>query len=458
MADTRNNAPRHPNALGLLRALVGDWVFLPAETRATQEFLDKNGFLIVRVLKDWKQVGLNRAGHRAFTDLAKLISKDNPTLERAVQYSDFKDKLFSLAAMAHEGADTTALDHSDVEKLDAGITEWLKENAVSRTVIVPCAITPWPSPRFSIGPVRFIFLEDVKTSELFPRDETWKFDEEQFSKYLKETADRDGNWLAAVDVDGCATLKAIEIGQLAVDLAITGIQVSAPRSGVKTMARINKMRGRAFETTITLRDGNYGWGHSNKSPGLSIGNGYMQEIQRVAQRTFTSVGNRVAGFTSGQFGLPNIEGAWCDAAYWLHEGLSESVDSISVAKLETALEVLLGAESTQGSEAKILKALHTFFGLSPEQPITPGSDMTTKQYAKEFVTGRSRVLHGTLSTLSSNLAELRDSLEYMGTTLVRSMAIEIDEYLAAGESKDDVGVFLDWVRAIRDQRKQTANG
>ncbi len=237
---------------------------------------------------------------------------------------------------------------------------------------MPCAITPWLSPRFSIGPVRFIFLEDVKTSELFPRDETWKLDQDQFTKFLKETAERDGTWIAAVDVDGCATLKAIEIGQLAVDLAITGIQVSAPNARIKTMSRINKMRGRAFDTTITLRNGIYGWGHSNNSPGLTIGKGYMQEIQRVAQRTFTSVGNRVAGFTTGQFRLPVIEGAWCDAAYWLHEGLAETVDSISVAKLETALEVLLGAESTSGSEAKILKALQTFFGLSPDQPITLG--------------------------------------------------------------------------------------
>jgi len=181
----------------------------------------------------------------------------------------------------------------------------------------------------------------------------------------------------------------------------------------------------------------------------------MQEIQRIAQRTFTSVGNRVAGFASGQFRLPVLEGAWCDGAYWMHEGLAENIDSISVAKLETALEVLLGAESSKGSEAKMLKALHTFFGLAPENPITPGSNITTKRYAKDLVGGRSRVLHGTLSTLSSNLVQLRDQLEFMATTLVRSTAIEIDEYLADGQVADDIDAFLEWVRTARGKRTQT---
>jgi len=450
-----SGAPRHPNALGLLRTLVRAWVFLPAGTGpVTQEFLQANGFSTVRVLEGWGLVGLSHVGHRAFIEFAKLIAAQNPAINRAVKYSDVQDKLFALTAAAHKGADPDALDHNDVEKLSIAIQEWLKQKTGSRTVIVPCAITPWPSPRFSIGPVRFIFLKDAKTSELFPRNDTWELDQDQFAKFLDETAQRDGNWLAAVDVDGCATKKAIEIGELAVDLAITGIQVSAPNAGVKTMARINQMRGRAFDTTITVRDGRYGWGHSNKSPGISIGQGYMQEIQRVAQRTFTSVGNRVTGFTSGQYRLPLLEGAWCDAAYWLHEGLSEPVDSIAVAKLETALEVLLIAESSRGSEAKILLALEVFFGLSPEMPITPVSDITTKQYAKDLVGGRSRVLHGTLSTLSSNLTELRGQLEYMGTTLVRSSAIEIDEYLAAGKTNDDIDVFLGWVRDIRQQRKR----
>ncbi len=96
MTVSASSPPRHPNALGLLRALVGAWVFLPAESPATQEFLQKNGFVTVRVLEGWGQVGLSRVGYRAFTELAKLLSKDNPALNRAVQYSDFQNKLSHL--------------------------------------------------------------------------------------------------------------------------------------------------------------------------------------------------------------------------------------------------------------------------------------------------------------------------------------------------------------------------
>lgn len=448
----------HPNALGLLRVLVRNWVFLPPQQgQITQEFMQRSGFAATRVLKDWTVVGLSKVASQAFLELADLIATDIPTLNRAVILSDYQNHLFAAVAEGHRASQADKLLHSDVDNLIADIHDWLAKKSGTTTVLIPCAITPWPSPRFSIGPVRFVFIDDAKSTELHPPPAEWNLDQDEFAKFLKEAAARDANWVAAVDVEGCAVRKAIDIGQLAVDLALAGIQVSAPRAGIKTIARINKMRGRAFETTVTVRNGHWGWGHSNHSPGLSIGQGYMQEIQRIAQRTFTSVGNRVTGFASGQFRLPVLEGAWCDGAYWMHEGLAETIDSISVAKLETALEVLLGAESSKGSEAKMLKALHTFFGLSPDDPITPGSNITTKRYAKDLVGGRSRVLHGTLSTLSSNLVQLRDQLEFMATTLVRSTAIEIDEYLADGQVADDIDIFLDWVRTARTMRIQSSD-
>ena len=47
--------------------------------------------------------------------------------------------------------------------------------------------------------------------------------------------------------------------------------------------------------------------------------------------------------------------------YWLHQALAESIDTIAIAKLETALEVLLRAESSRGSEQRMLEILSAFF-------------------------------------------------------------------------------------------------
>ena len=81
-------------------------------------------------------------------------------------------------------------------------------------------------------------------------------------------------------------------------------------------------------------------------------------------------------FASGVYRKPNLERAWCDAAYWLREALAEPMDSIAMAKLETALEVLLRSESSKGSTRRLLTILRYFFGLKPDDPILNGSAVT----------------------------------------------------------------------------------
>ena len=39
-----------------------------------------------------------------------------------------------------------------------------------------------------------------------------------------------------------------------------------------------------------------------------------------------SVGRRIDAYVHGGSKLPNLEQAWCDAAYWFHEGLAETLE------------------------------------------------------------------------------------------------------------------------------------
>jgi hypothetical protein len=123
-----------------------------------------------------------------------------------------------------------------------------------------------------------------------------------------------------------------------------------------------------------------------------------------------------------------------------------------VAKLKTAIEVLLHAESARGSEARIMAAMETFYGLKADDPITPNTQTTAKQFAHGFVRDRSRVLHGTWSTLNARLSSSRDSLENLAVTLTRAYALELDKYIQS-HSKDDIETFLDWVTSRRRQRR-----
>ena len=92
----------------------------------------------------------------------------------------------------------------------------------------------------------------------------------------------------------------------------------------------------------------------------------------------------------------------------------------------------------------------------PEDPITPYSSVTTKAFAKRFVDDRSRVLHGTVSTLNVRMADSRDSLENLVTTLIRATVQELDLYLQSASPVDDTETLLDWIKVRRRQAKNTS--
>jgi hypothetical protein len=71
-----------------------------------------------------------------------------------------------------------------------------------------------------------------------------------------------------------------------------------------------------------------------------------------------------------------------------------------VAKLETAIEVLLGAESTKLSKKRMCQAIRAFYGRKETDPLATDASIDVKQFVEGIVGARSRILHGTLSTSS----------------------------------------------------------
>ena len=173
-------------------------------------------------------------------------------------------------------------------------------------------------------------------------------------------------------------------------------------------------------------------------------------ILQKAAPIFTAVGNVVHSFASGSFRLPVLEQAWCDAAYWLHQALAESIDTIAIAKLETALEVLLRAESSRGSEQRMLEILSAFFDLGPDDPIAPRSLLSARQFARNIVRDRSRILHGTWSTLNARGMD-RAGMEGFVVSVLRTAVIELEAYAHSAGPADDIDEFLSWMR----RRKMT---
>jgi hypothetical protein len=65
--------------------------------------------------------------------------------------------------------------------------------------------------------------------------------------------------------------------------------------------------------------------------------------------------------------------------------------------------------STTGSEQRLRQALKVFNGLELDHPVLPGSAITVKQFVKEIVSTRSRVLHGTMSVLTDETNEVSEA-------------------------------------------------
>jgi hypothetical protein len=317
-------------------------------------------------------------------------------------------------------------------------------------IFVPCIISPSPSPRFSIGPISFIFIDDVDRSEFYlASGQSDILSRDGFDRLLKSMKENHANWLACVPVQGCEQERAQEVAALSVDIAIVALQLAAPAWGTRNMSRLESRRGASEKRTLAEAGGHFNFSWTRTEPGTAIGSGTLADIVQKSAPIIKAVASCVSSFTTGSYNLPHLEQGWCDAAYWLHQGLAEPLGSIAVAKLETALEVLMQGESSSGSQSRMLGVLEAFFGLAAEDPITPWSRLTARQFARNIVRDRSRILHGTWSTLNSRLAHDRESLENFVISVVRIAAIELEAYRLAPSANDDVEDFLKWINVRR---------
>ncbi|MGB6687302.1 MAG: hypothetical protein WBE76_05620 [Terracidiphilus sp.] len=389
---------------------------------------------------------LSRIATDAFDDLLESLVTRSSGMERGATSTRVRSELLNVLA-AYLGSDADSMNADTVETLHTHLEGWFSQCAASRQVFVPCAISPWKSERFSIGPVLFIHMDDVARSEFYPSLDDL-IPRGAFDDVLASMKTSRAHWLACVSVELCDQERGQEIGALAADLAITGLQLALPLFwDTRRMSRLDVRRGEAQAQTISRSGSSYAVSYSNLDAGLPIGPGVLTEALQKAAVVIDAVGKCVTSFATGQVRFPKLERAWCDAAYWLHEALAERSDAIAFAKLETALEVLARAESSSGSEARIELILSAFYNLNPSDTLTPESTTTAKQFAKSIVQDRSRVLHGTSSTLSPRIGMDRPGMEQFAIEVIRRVAVELQTYANTAAPADEIKPLLTWVKS-----------
>ena len=404
---------------------------------------------------------MRRDGIAAAIKLARSIAKDNPQYHRGARYRTLTEAMLNASMEKFTGRAPDSITAADLAALKAAVEEWFSQNVVARCYAVPCSLMPdlsgFPNARpFTIGPVAFRHVSDFLKARNSTNPEERMLDEINYGALLQAMNERQASWVAEVEIDGCEETKASEIANLAVDIALVGIQLVIPRNYSRNMARITGRTSPPFVGSVYRAGSRTYSGMHWHMPGHGLSGGAFDEIMSKEVDIVRSVGRRVDAYIRGGSNLPKLEQAWCDAAYWFHEGLAETLDSIAVAKLETAIEVLLGAESSTKSEKRLCEALHAFHGVNENDPIATDPSTSIRQYVKGIVGPRSRFLHGTWSTLGENAEATRADAEALSWGLLRLSSLALDRYGTSKSPADSATAFLDWINAEREAGVQAA--
>jgi hypothetical protein len=412
----------------------------------TATHLNALPFLKAKLSVDGRVIGIRKEAGEATYDLADKIFTGSNFYRRGTTFDALFNELSDIIIERFWGQSIDKIDASDVAFVEARTEDWFRAHATAHRLYVPCILSPRPAPSFDVGPINFTHIDDFAARE---RPVVGRFFDQAFKRVFETMNERSAAWIATVEVQFSTKERAWELGELAVDIALAGIQLVVPISHSQNMARMTARTFPRLREMVSFGDGVVSAGGSNEQPGLAMGDGLFEAYLTQGNAVIKAAGPRISTFLSGSGQLPMLEQAWVDAAYWFHEGLAEPLDTIAVPKLETAIEVLLRAESSTGSERRLLHAIRAFYGLKPDQFINPQSLITVKQFAKGFVRDRSRILHGTWSTLASHLRDSRPSLTVLVHGLLKNYILELEHYASAAEVSDKLDDFLKWVEDRR---------
>jgi len=393
--------------------------------------IDALNFYKARLIPTGEFLGIHAAGAEAFERIAELIFTGSAAYQRGTTSKELAETIFVCILENFAGRDPDTISNFDIELVDATVATWFDTTAQTQRMFVPCAITGQSSRAFSMGPVSFQFAPAFRPE--------CDVDLQSLARLRIHMRERGATWIATVEVANCQPNRAWELGELAIDLALVGLQLFLPTSD--GMSRMNARTVPQFQ--VRIADQGASW--SNHAPGLALAPGALERHLDQAEPLLESVGARITNFLNPGGPLPRLNSAWADAAYWFHEGITEPLDAIAVPKLETAIEVLMRSGNMSGSRTRLITAIHAFYGLKEADLINPDSQISVRQLVKTFLSDRSMILHGTASTLGTSFLSSRSSLKDLVRGLLTNYSILLDEYGTGSNPSDEIDSFLTWV-------------
>jgi hypothetical protein len=429
----------------------------PHSSDSLSDLLTKNGILSASIsLSDLTATGFSRAGLVALDALAKLYRPQGGANNRLASNSTVAKMLSGQMISLWKGKSPDSLASADYAELENSVDRWFQSLTQVRQHVVPCTLTPYPIPSFSIGPVTFYHLSE------FPSEEFGVVREQiaesfQLGDLIRLAKERYAPWMAKVRITGRADNESISSADIATDIALAILQLSLPNFDLRGIARATARAAPVWRVEIWKgADGTLRQSSSNREPARVVApDAFVYGLTQI-RPLIDSMERRLSSYLEATSTLPELDEAWCNAAYWYHEALAETLETVAIAKLETAIEVLFRSESMSGSKRRLLDSFDAIFGLKENDPIAPGSTVTAGQLTTAITTARSRVLHGTWPTLHTDLPSAKGhapatyaDVELLARILLVQFSIYIDAYLQAGNAIDGTNDLIAWIKVQR---------
>jgi len=168
----------------------------------TREYLRAEDLALVR-RQGSRLLAIRRPGYDAFTDLTEAMIALIPGIRRGAQFANFRTALLEFLDATYLERPAESVGQSEVSSLRDRLLAWFQERAKPRRIFVPCVISPRGAPTFAIGPVEFVFIEDVRRSPFYARiDSADVLTRDAFNRMLETMRVGHANWLARLAVEG----------------------------------------------------------------------------------------------------------------------------------------------------------------------------------------------------------------------------------------------------------------
>lgn len=272
--------------------------------------------------------GFKQDGVSSLIELTSILRKEEPTYRRGTRPDKLAAHIAHSIVAVFQDRLASIPTPDDIVDVEEKIRRRFAAKTVACTHCIPCRIIPEHASPFSVGPVEFYSKEDLIKRENLSVENSLK--ELLYGPLLGFMKNQSAYWVADVTVEGFDEPSGLERANIAIDLALTAVQIAIPPNYSRGMARLTDRTLPSHICSVTKVGGHVRFGLHRRDPGFGFSAGAFDQFLLRSAPTLTSIGNRVEAYITDNAALPHLDQSWSDAAYWLREGLTEPLDTVAI--------------------------------------------------------------------------------------------------------------------------------